>query len=69
MMVSNVDSYNYATFPSDDDVEFFQQFAEHLKPGETAPDMDLLDLESGATVRLRDITQRGLTVIELGSFT
>jgi hypothetical protein len=61
--------YNYPIFPSDDDVEYFSAFAEHLKPGDTAPDVELLDLDANAMVRLRDITQRGLTVIEFGSLT
>lgn len=61
--------YNYATFPSEDDPEFFANFAEHLKPGETAPDPALLDLESGQHMMLSDVTRQGLTVIELGSLT
>ena len=64
------DHYNYATFPSDDDPELFAAFFEHLKPGEPAPDLELLDLDSGETVRLSELTKtQALTVVELGSLT
>jgi hypothetical protein len=68
-MGKHADAYNYAIFPPGDDVDFFRFFAEHLKPGDTAPDVELLDLDSGEMVALRDVTRNGLTVIELGSFT
>ncbi len=61
--------YNYATFPSDDDVAYFGRFQEHLKVGEPAPDAELLDLESGEMVRLSEITRDGLTILEFGSLT
>lgn len=67
--VSTEHEYNYATFPSDDDPELFASFPEHLKPGEPAPDPELLDLVSGEWINLRDVTRQGLTVIELGSLT
>ena len=64
------DRYNYAIFPPDDDVDFFAGFAEHLKPGDHAPDGQLHDLGSGGLIRLSDISRdAALTVIELGSFT
>jgi hypothetical protein len=64
------DEYNYPTFPSDDDPEFFQAFFEHLKPGESAPDAALIDLGSGDSIQIGDvIRQYSLTTIELGSFT
>ena len=69
MGLERANSYSCAVFPTDDDIEYFQNFAELLKPGDSAPDVELLDLDSGETIRLRDVTQRGLTVIELGSFT
>lgn len=62
--------YNYPTFPSDDDPHLFATFFEHLKPGEKAPDPKLLDLNSGETIRLSEVTkQQALTVVELGSLT
>ncbi len=67
--MSDASEYNYATFPSDDDPELFAVFFEHLKPGERAPDPDLVDLDSGETVRLSEFTRQGLSVIELGSLT
>jgi hypothetical protein len=64
------ETYNYATFPSDDDVEFFAGFWEHLKPGEKAPDPELLDLETNQMIDLSAVTrQHSLTVVELGSLT
>jgi hypothetical protein len=62
--------YNYATFPSGDDVHYFSAFAEHLKVGETAPDPELLDLARGEMLHLSEVTKSSaLTVIELGSLT
>lgn len=69
-MTPTAEEYNYATFPSDDDVEFFAAFFEHLKPGEPAPDPELHDLDGGQPRRLSAITsQAAFTVIELGSLT
>jgi hypothetical protein len=66
----DVEAYNYATFPSDDDVEFFAGFWEHLKPGEKAPDPQLLNLATGQPISLSAVTrQHSLTVVELGSLT
>lgn len=65
-----IEKYNYATFPSDDDIEFFAGFWEHLKPGEKAPDPALHDLETGQVISLSAVTsQYSLTVVELGSLT
>lgn len=62
--------YNYATFPSEDDVEFFATFFERLKPGEKAPDPELHELDGAESVPLSTIIrQHAFTVIELGSLT
>ncbi len=61
--------YNYATFPTDDDLDYFNAFWELLKSGERAPEVDLLDLVSGEPIALTAITRQGLTIIELGSLT
>ena len=63
------DDYNYSVFPPDDDVEVFSRWPEVLKVGSKAPDPELLDLTSGQMVPLSSYTQRGLTVVELGSLT
>ncbi len=63
------DTYNYAVFPAEDDVEVFARFAEHLKVGQRAPDVELIDLESSQPVRLSSFTTSGLTVVEFGSLT
>lgn len=62
-------AYNYATFPPEDDVEFFARFAEHLKVGGTAPDPPLTDPATLGETRLSTYTRQGLTVVELGSVT
>lgn len=36
-------TYNYGTFPSDDEIEFFTGLFEHLKPGEKVPASELLE--------------------------
>ena len=68
-MDMDADSYNYAVFPAEDDVEVFARFGEHLKVGQRAPDVELIDLESGEPVRLSAFTSRGLTIVEFGSLT
>lgn len=65
----NASDYNYDIFPPEDDVEAFVGFASHLRVGETAPDPDLLDLVTRETARLSNYSQKGLTVVELGSLT
>jgi hypothetical protein len=65
----DAETYNYAVFPAEDDVEVFARFGEHLKVGQRAPDFELIDLASGTPVRLSSFTGRGLTVIEFGSLT
>jgi len=61
--------YNYPIFPPDDAVDAFAAWPEFLKAGHRAPDPQLIDLNSGATVRLTEVTRVGLTVVELGSLT
>jgi hypothetical protein len=64
------EDYNYRSFPADDDPVLFPAYFEHLKPGEAAPDGNLIDIDSGDSVSLGSIySQNALTVIELGSFT
>ncbi len=65
----DTETYNYAVFPAEDDVEVFARFGEHLKVGQRAPDFELIDLASGELVRLSSFTSRGLTVFEFGSLT
>ncbi len=69
MTVSTATQYNYATFPTQDDVDYFSEFWELLKPGERAPEVDLTDLNSGETTPLTEVTRQGLTIVELGSLT
>lgn len=65
----DAETYNYTIFPPEDDVDAFAGFANHLRVGSQAPDPALTDLEHGGEVRLSQFTQRGLTVVEFGSFT
>jgi len=65
----NVDTYNYPVFPPEDDVEAFARFGEHLKVGQRAPDVELVDLDSGEPVQLSTLFGHGLTIIEFGSLT
>lgn len=69
MAVPTAHDYNYAAFPIEDDVDYFSAFWELLKPGERAPDVELIDLASGAMAPLTEITRQGLTIVELGSLT
>lgn len=63
------DQYNYAVFPPEDDPEIFGGFPHHITVGERAPDGTLLDLETGQSVRLSELTRNGLTILEFGSLT
>lgn len=62
-------SYNYAVFPPEDDVDAFAHFMEFLKVGQIAPDPELYPLDSEDAVRLSSITRQGMTIIEFGSLT
>jgi len=61
--------YNYPVFDMTAEERGFLDFRDHLHVGERAPDFPLEDLESGATVRLKDLWAKGPVVIEFGSFT
>ena len=61
--------YNYSSFPVESDIEDFQAFPSVMRVGERAADPALTDLDSGETVRLSDVTKRGMTVVEFGSLT
>ncbi|HVX29678.1 MAG TPA: hypothetical protein VHA53_04295 [Nitrolancea sp.] len=63
------DDYNYAIFPPEDDVDAFAHFMEFLKVGQIAPDPELYPLDTSEPVRLRSVTQTGMTIIEFGSLT
>ena len=41
----DAETYNYAVFPAEDDVEVFARFGEHLKVGQRAPDFELINLD------------------------
>ncbi len=61
--------YNYWSFPVESDVEDFRRFPEILNAGTTAPDTQLIDLDTGERVSLRDVVRNGVTVLEFGSLT
>ena len=61
--------YNYAVFDMQAEAPNFQGFSSRLHVGERAPDFPLEDLESGATVNIKDLWSDGPVVVEFGSFT
>ena len=61
--------YNYAVFDMAKEQQPFLDFSNRLHAGERAPDFPLEDLETGAEVTLSSLWNRGLAVIEFGSFT
>ncbi len=61
--------YNYDVFDMQAERPHFEGFVDTLHVGERAPDFPLEDLESGATVRLKDLWSKGLVIAEFGSFT
>ncbi len=61
--------YNYEVFDMQAEKPNFEGFVGNLHVGERAPDFALEDLESGATVRLKDLWSKGPVVAEFGSFT
>jgi hypothetical protein len=61
--------YNYAVFNLKAEMGKFTEFQDHsLHAGRDAADLPLEDLNTGQTVRLKDLWSDGL-VIEFGSFT
>ena len=61
--------YNYEIFDMQAERPNFEGFVANLHVGERAPDFPLEDLESGETVRLKDLWSKGLVIAEFGSFT
>ena len=61
--------YNYDHFDMVAERPKFEGFADILHVGGRAPDFALEDLDSGETVRLKDLWSEGLVVAEFGSFT
>ena len=61
--------YNYEIFDMQAHQPNFEGFVGNLHVGERAPDFPLEDLESGETVRLKDLWSKGLVIAEFGSFT
>ena len=61
--------YNYSEFHMMAEGPNFELFPANLHVGERAPDFALEDLDSGATVNLRDFWSEGVTVVEFSSFT
>jgi hypothetical protein len=67
--VSEAD-YNYANFDlGDDEIGEFECFPNHLRVGDTAPDLTLTDAETGSEVRLSSLWKRQHLLMEFGSFT
>ena len=61
--------YNYAIFDMVAERPNQTGFPGILHVGERAPDFPLEDLETGETVRLKDLWSEGLVIAEFGSFT
>ncbi len=61
--------YNYVHFDMMAERPKFAGFSEVLHVGERAPDFAFEDLDSGETVRLKDLWSEGLVIAEFGSFT
>lgn len=61
--------YNYAIFDMVAERPHQTAFPGFLHVGERAPDFPLEDLDTGETVRLKDLWSEGLVVAEFGSFT
>jgi hypothetical protein len=62
--------YNYAKFHLMGEMSKFTEFQDNpLHAGRQAPDFPLEDLNTGQTIRLKDLWSGGLVVIEFGSYT
>jgi hypothetical protein len=61
--------YNYQKFVMADEMSPFDSFRDHLHVGEKALDFPLEDLDSGETVQMKELWQKGPAIIEFGSFT
>ncbi len=60
---------NYMSFPLDADRVDFEGFPEGPRVGTKAADGELVDAADGSRIRLSEYFKKGVTVIELGSFT
>jgi hypothetical protein len=66
----NVDEYNYDVFDMQREQPVIEGFSEvPVRPGTRAPSFPLEDLDSGATVPMKELWRDQLVVIEFGSFT
>ncbi len=62
--------YNYPDFDMKREQRPFETFPRGpLQVGERAPDFALEDLDSGRTLRLKELWASGTAVVEFGSFT
>lgn len=62
--------YNYSVFNLKGELGKFSEFQDHpLHAGRVAPDFPLEDLDTGQTVRLKELWDGGLVIIEFGSYT
>lgn len=61
--------YNYDVFDMPAERPHQEAFLANMHVGERAPDFALEDLDSGETVRLKDLWSKGLVIAEFGSFT
>lgn len=61
--------YNYVHFDMMAERPKFEGFSGVLHVGERAPDFAFEDLDSGETVRLKDLWSNGFVIAEFGSFT
>jgi len=62
-------AYNYPDFEMAREMPPFDAFREKLFAGEKAPDFPLEDLDTGDTVSMKSLWQKGPAIIEFGSFT
>ena len=65
-MAEGYRDYNYAVFTGEED---FDSFMGQPHVGARAPEITLLDLESGAPVALADLWRERHLMIEFGSYT
>lgn len=62
--------YNYVDFRLEKELPVIESFPAHnLKVGMRAPDGELIDLEFGSKVRLRELWREAILLIEFGSYT
>ncbi|MCZ6502237.1 MAG: hypothetical protein O6945_06970 [Gammaproteobacteria bacterium] len=61
--------YNYPVFDLPEEMKPFELFSSAPNAGQKAPTYPLEDLDSGATIEMKELWKKDFVIVEFGSFT